>query len=200
MHLLPFFSALTITLLPLGRCVPTTSTCSTTSILRDPGFESGVSPPPNVDNPSAWGVYIFFGSSTYALSQPGSTLPNGGNYAFTAILYPTYYSRGLSSETLTQTMTLCAGKNYSVLVDYKFDSQANGNCDVAIKYPFKDTQGSVTTGSGLSPAGIWYTTGSTFQAVSAADRFDVVFTCRSGANNRISVDNVKVAPYKGNAY
>ena len=45
-----------------------------------------------------------------------------------------------------------------------------------------------------------YLAGATFQAVSSSDRLDIVFSCGDRANNRISVDNVKVAPFNGNAF
>ena len=69
-----------------------------------------------------------------------------------------------------------------------------------IAYPFKTGQGSVTTGSAISPAGVWYTTGSTFQAVTNRDEFDVVFACAGNAQNQISVDNVRIKPFDGNAF
>ena len=58
----------------------------------------------------------------------------------------------------------------------------------------------MTTGSAISPAGVWYTTGSTFQAVSNRDAFDVVFACTGNAQNRISVDDVRIRPFAGNAF
>ncbi|KAG7009010.1 hypothetical protein G7Y79_00003g008780 [Physcia stellaris] len=186
-----------ITTLPFTLSAPTASTnnCPST-IIRNGGFESGVTPP--TSGGTDWTVVGFLGSSTYQLTQPGST-KNGGKYAFTAILYPGPYSPE-SGDTLTQTLSTCTGKNYSITADYKFDTQANGACSISIQYPYKTTRGSVTTGSAISPAGVWYTTGATFQAVSSSDRLDIVFSCGDRANNRISVDNVKVAPFNGNAF
>ncbi|MCJ1247614.1 hypothetical protein MMC30_004829 [Trapelia coarctata] len=181
----------------LTTAVPTTNTCPSTSIIQDGGFESGVTPP--TSGGTSWTVVNFIGASTYTLESPGST-NNGGNYAFTAILYPGPYSSGLSGDTLTQTMHVCAGKNYSITADYRFSSTASNNCAISLQYPYKTTTGSVTTGSGLSPAGVWYTTGATFQAVSSADPLKIVFSCSGGANDRISVDNVKVTPFNGSAF
>lgn len=166
-------------------------TCPNVAVIKNGGFET--------NSISPWSVTGFIGASTYALTSPGST-NNGGQYAFTAILYPGPYSNGASGVTLSQTMHTCAGKNYSILADYKFDQSVNNYCSIAIKYPFKTTQGSVTTGSNIGPAGVWQTTGSTFQAVSSADVFYVVFTCSNGANDKISVDNVKIVPFSGNAF
>ncbi|KAL8797579.1 MAG: hypothetical protein Q9195_000396 [Heterodermia aff. obscurata] len=187
----------TLSLLPISLSAPTASpnTCPTT-IIKDGGFESGTTPPTSGGN--AWTVVGFLGSSTYALTSPGSTNA-GGKYAFTAILYPDPYSP-TSGETLTQTLSTCAGKNYSITADYKFDTAASGNCAISINYPYKTTRGSVTTGSAISPAGVWYTTGATFQAVSSADQLNIVFSCANRANDKISVDNVKVAPFNGNAF
>ncbi len=39
-----------------------------------------------------------------------------------------------------------------------------------------------------------------FQAVSAADVFEVVFMCAGGGAGRVSVDNVVVRAYAGNVY
>lgn len=183
----------------LGNLALSIATCPTGPVIKDGGFESGVTPPTSGGN--SWIVDSFIGASTYSLTSPGST-NNGGQYAFTAILYPGPYSNGFSGDTLKQTLKTCAGHNYSITVDYKFDTAASGNCAVSIRYPYKTTTGSVTTGSGVAggTAGNWYTTGSTFQAVSSADPFSIVFSCSNGANDRISVDNVKIAPYAGNAF
>ena len=192
------FVLLLSSLAGLALSAPTTH-CSTGSAIQDGGFESGTTPP--TSGGSSWTVNGFIGASTYSLTSPGST-NNGGKYAFTAVLYPGPYSNGASGETLTQTMQTCAGQNYSITADYKFNSTANNNCAISIRYPYKTTTGSVTTGSGISGevAGVWYTTGSTFQAVSSADPFSIVFSCSNGANNRISVDNVKIVPFAGNAF
>ena len=147
-------AAVLSTLFTLSLATPTPNTCPST-IIRDGGFESGTTPPTSGGN--AWTVDLFFGSSTYQLTQPGSTI-NGGKYAFTSILYPGPFAPE-SGERLKQDLTTCVGKNYSITADYKFDTQANGDCSVKIEYPYKDTRGSVTTGSAISQAGVWYTTG-----------------------------------------
>ena len=41
---------------------------------------------------------------------------------------------------------------------------------------------------------------STFQAVSNSDRLDIVFSCTNRAKYKISVDNVKVKRFNGNAF
>ena len=173
--------------------------CPVRRVIDDGGFESGVTPSASTPNP--WKVDSFIGASTYELTSPGSTNA-GGKYAFTSILFPGPFTDGASGETLKQTMHTCIGQNYSILADFKFESAANGNCAISIRYPFKDTTGSVTTGSatpGLTP-GVWSTTGSFFQAVSSADPFSIVFSCSNGEHNRISVDNVKIQPFAGNAF
>ncbi|KAL8922702.1 MAG: hypothetical protein Q9208_005015 [Pyrenodesmia sp. 3 TL-2023] len=198
-HLLPFLLAIipSITSSPIEA-----RTCPSTNIISDPSFESGVTPAASAPNP--WQVVGFIGSSSYSLTQPGS--PNGGGkYAFTASLYPGPYSGGRSGETLVQTMKTCAGKNYSIIADIKFEKAQNNACSLSLQYPYKDTIGSVTTGSatpGTTP-GQWSQTGSTFQAVSNADKLSFVFRCEGvgvSVNNFISVDNVKVAPFAGNAF
>lgn len=175
------------------------TTCPTGPVIRDGGFESGTRPSPS--GWTAWTTTGEIGATTYGLTSPGSP-NNGGTYAFTANLYPSRYSNRASGLTLVQTMNTCAGRNYSITVDYRFSDTANNNCALSIRYPFKTTTGSVTTGSGTSGivAGSWYTTGSTFQAVSSADPFSIVFSCSNGANNRISVDNVNILPFNGNAF
>lgn len=179
-----------------GLVLSAPTACPSGSIIKDGGFESGVTPP---TSGGPWTVYDFIGSSTYSLSSPGST-NKGGKYAFEAILYPGPYSSGLSGDTLNQTLTTCAGHNYSITADYKFNQTANNNCAISIQYPFKTGVGSVTTGSAIGSAGVWYTTGSTFQAVSSASALNIVFSCSNSASNFIYVDNVKVKPFSGNAY
>ncbi|KAL9601794.1 MAG: hypothetical protein Q9219_002284 [cf. Caloplaca sp. 3 TL-2023] len=199
-HILPFLSAI----IPFAISAPlealeVRTTCPSTNLVKDPGFESGVEPPTSGGN--AWTVGAFYGSSSYSLTSPGSTR-SGGKYAFTASVFPGPYS-DLSGENLIQTLTTCAGKNYSISADFKFNSTENNACSIAIQYPFKTTLGSVTTGSGtpgITP-GIWYQTGSIFQAVSTASKLSILFRCNGqGVRNLISVDNVKVMLYAGNAY
>ncbi|KAI4105996.1 MAG: hypothetical protein L6R37_002457 [Teloschistes peruensis] len=171
-------------------------TCPTT-IIRDPSFESGTTPPTSGGN--AWTVVGFLGSSSYSLTQPGS--PNGGKYAFTASVYPGPYSPD-SGEELRQTLSTCVGKNYSITADFKFNQTANNACFVRLQYPFKTGVGSVTTYSatpGLTP-NVWSTTGSVFQAVSTSSLLQFFLQCGNRERNFISVDNVKVKEFAGNAY
>ncbi|KAL8713198.1 MAG: hypothetical protein Q9220_002719 [cf. Caloplaca sp. 1 TL-2023] len=193
MHLLPLLSLLipTVTSTPLN---PRT-TCPTTNIIVDPGFESGVAPP--TSGGTSWTVNNFIGASTYSLTSPGSTLtPSGGKYAFTATLYPGPYSSGNSGDDLVQTMKTCAGKNYSITADFRFNATAGNACSIALQYP----GGSVTTGSGSGGivAGMWYRTSAFFQAVSSADKLTVAFRCGGGQHDFISVDNVVVKLFNGN--
>lgn len=100
-------------------------------------------------------------------------------------------------------MKTCAGQNYSVVEDYKFSESQNNACSISVQYPFKDTIGSVTTGSGISglTPGVWNKGGATFQAVSSADKLSYVFKCEGrGVRNVISLDNVVVKPFAGNAF
>ncbi|KAL9019293.1 MAG: hypothetical protein Q9185_003468 [Variospora sp. 1 TL-2023] len=195
-YIIPFLSILipTVTSSPIEA-----RTCPSTNIITDGGFESGVTPPTSGGN--FWTVVKFLGSSTYSLTSPGST-NFGGRYAFTAALNADLNS-DRSGEALIQRMRTCAGTNYSIAADFRFSESQNNACSISVRYPFKNTIGSVTTGSGtpgISP-GVWYQTGSTFQAVSSADTLSFVFSCDgSGVRNRISLDNVVVKPYAGNAF
>ncbi|MCJ1403356.1 hypothetical protein MMC11_006579 [Xylographa trunciseda] len=195
MHLVLFLSALA----GLAFSAPTTSTCHSRDIIRDGGFETGKTPP--TSGGDSWTVINFIGASTYYLTSPGST-NHGGKYAFTASLYPGPYSNGMSGDTLTQIMHTCAGHNYSITADYKFNATTANDCSISVQYPYKTGVGSVTTGSGISgeQAGVWYTTVATFQAVSSADPLSIVFSCSNSVHNLISVDRVKVAPFSGNAF
>lgn len=182
-------------LLGLAHSVSTDATsCFPRQVIKDGGFESAQKP--SVSGNTPWTVKGIIGASAYSLTSTGST-NNGGKYAFTAKLYPSPSSSGASGLTLTQTMHTCAGQNYSILTDYKFESTAKNDCSVSIQYPYKNTIGSVTTGSAIGPAGKWSTIGF-FQARSTADPFYVVFRCSNGANNGISVDNVVIKPFVGN--
>ena len=114
--------------------------------IRDGGFESGKTPP--TSGPAdRWVVNGFVGSSTYALVKPGSTLPGGGQYAFEAVPRPGPFTSGASGLTLTQTLHTCPGSNYSIQADYRFAEAVDGKCSLKIQYPYKDTVGSITTGT-----------------------------------------------------
>ena len=198
---LPTLLALLSFLIPTIASSPIEARTCPTTIITDGNFESGTTPP--TSGGTSWTVVAFLGSSSYSLTSPGSTLNNnaGGKYAFTASLYPGPYSP-TSGETLQQTLHTCAGKNYSIIADLKFDAAVNNACSLKIEYPFQNGVGSVTTGSatpGLSP-GVWSSTGGTFQAVGASSLLSVVFRCENGAHNLISVDNVRVKEFNGNAY
>ena len=190
-YLLAFASSLipTITSSPLEA-----RTCPTT-IIQDGGFETTT---PNPDGP--WSVVGSIPASSGGLTSPGSTNA-GGQYAFTATVYPGPYNP-TSGITLLQKMKTCAGKNYSVIADIKFSEAQNNHCSISLQYPYKNTIGSVTTGSatpGTTP-GVWFQTAGTFQAVSSADTLSFVFRCEQAAHNLMSVDNVKVKPFNGNAF
>ncbi|KAL9610102.1 MAG: hypothetical protein Q9167_005181 [Letrouitia subvulpina] len=173
--------------------------CPTGPIINDPGFESGVIPPRSGGN--SWNVGGIVGDQTsYTLTTPGST-NNGGRVAFTALLIPGHPRYGgQSALDLFQTMHTCTGKNYSITVDYKFNSTAANQCFLKVEYPFQTSGGSVTVPSGFATPGVWGTTGSFFQAVSDADNLIIVFNCNNNEPNTISVDNVKVKRFNGNAY
>lgn len=193
---LPLLSAL----IPVATSSPIEARTCPFTIIKDGGFESGVAPP--TSGGTSWTVVGFIGATTYYLTSPGANINNGGKYAFTASLYPGPYSSGSSGETLQQTLHTCAGKNYSITADFKFAAAVDNACSIKIEYPYKTTVGSVTTGSatsGLTP-GVWATTGSFFQAVSTNSLLSIVFLCQNAAHNLISVDNVKVQLFNGNAY
>lgn len=185
--------------IPIVTSSPIEARTCPSNTIQDGGFESGVAPP--TSGGASWTVVGFIGSSSYSLTSPGASINNGGKYAFTASLYPGPYSPA-SGETLQQTLHTCAGKNYSITADLKFDALVSNVCSIKLEYPYKTTVGSVTTGSatpGIAP-GVWSMTGSTFQAVSANSLLSVVFHCEQRAHNHISVDNIKVKEYAGNAY
>lgn len=140
------------------------------------------------------------GGNSYSIVTPGSTKAGGGNYAFYANLQtPNSPYNGVSSLTLQQTLSTCAGTNYSISVDYKLDVTNLGPCSIMLVYPYKTTTGSVTENSNVSPVRVWDTMVATFQAVSNADLLKIVLSCTAG-NEDIEVDNVKVAYYPGNAF
>ena len=144
-----------LTTFPFALSAPTTNTnnCPST-IIRNGGFESGLDPEGHVPY---WAVGAVSPATTFNVAAPGST-NNGGRYAFNAILYPGPFNTN-SGEILSQTLSTCASKNYSITAEYKFAGKANGACSISIQYPYKTARGSVTTGSAISPAGVWYTTG-----------------------------------------
>ncbi|ERF72398.1 hypothetical protein EPUS_07560 [Endocarpon pusillum Z07020] len=119
-------------------------------------------------------------------------------------MIPNIYSKGLSGLTLQQNMQLCAGQNYSVLMDYRFkEVDPDNNCRLTITYPFYGgVTGSVETGSSVVQPGQWYTTASFFPGLPETEvgsrLFGVNFFCRYGVRNEISVDNVRIERFDGN--
>lgn len=167
------------------------STACGSPVIQNGGFESGALAP--------WVVSNQVGTNSYSIVKPGSTNPGGDVYAFQANLQtPNSPYAGVCSLTLSQTLSTCAGTNYSISVDFKLDANSLGPCSIEIDYPYKSSQGSVTESSAVSGAG-WHTLGSTFQAVSNADVFRMVLSCTAGGED-IEVDNVKIQYFAGNAY
>ena len=97
-------------------------------------------------------------------------------------------------------MKTCKGVIYTISMDYMF-ATSPGACAVTIKYPYEDSQGSVTSPDNKTgtKTGQWTTMNSLYQAVSTADMFQVVFTCENGATDTVSIDNVVVTPYREDA-
>lgn len=140
------FAILLVTVsLPLSLAAATT--CPTT-IIRDGSFESGARPPT-----ADWTVDMLSGGSNtnYDLTSPGSS----GRYAFTAYINPGGIPYSDGSERLGQLLSTCAGQNYSIIADIRFQNTASNDCSVKLDYPYKYERGSVTTPSGLGPAGVW---------------------------------------------
>ena len=184
----------TIASAPTGDLSP--RTCPST-IIKDGSFESGTVPQ---TSGTTWTVVNTRGFySSYSVTNPGS--PSGGKNAFTVSHLPGPYD-GTGIRELRQTLSTCVGKNYSITADFKFEAAANNYCSLAVVYPFKTGVGSVTTSSatpGLTP-GVWSTTGGFFQAVSSSSLLNFVFRCDNQERNKISLDNVKVNLFNGNAY
>ncbi|KAL8704572.1 MAG: hypothetical protein Q9201_002264 [Fulgogasparrea decipioides] len=201
MHFSTLLLPALLSLIPTVTSAPTADlearTCRSTNIIKDGSFESGTTPQ---TSGTVWTVVNTEGFySSYSLTSPGS--PSGGKYAFTASMLPGPYD-GTSIRELRQTLSTCAGKNYSITADFKFSQAANNNCSLAVVYPYKTTVGSVTTNSaipGLTP-GVWSTTGGFFQAVSSSSLLQFVFRCDNQERNSISLDNVKVKLYPYNAF
>ena len=170
--------------------------CPSTSIVPNPSFENGVSPP------TFWSLTATK-SLTYGIVSPGS--PQGGSKAF-AVYFSPPINGGVSSLKMSTQLNTCAYHNYSITVDFKYDSSSKnfnslGDCDLKIAYPHGTVQVSVDDGDavpGQSP-GVWQTTSDTFQAVSSSTEFDITISCND-QNNRYIVDNVVAKPYAGNAY
>ena len=123
------------------------ATCPTT-IIRDGSFESGLRPPT-----ADWSVDILSGGSNTndALTSPGSS----GRYAFSAYVYPGGIPYSDGSLRLGQVLSTCAGQNYSIIADIRFQNAASNDCSVKLEYPYKYQRGSVTVPAALGPAGVW---------------------------------------------
>lgn len=202
---------LLLPLLPLAFSAP--PPCRNLAPITNPSFESGSPPPfpPPSPAPSrGWFIGSISGSSTYTYTSPGSPqIPpsptTGGARAFTATLIPNPSSKGFSGVSLLQNLYLCAGANYSVQVDYKFQSggDVSNDCRLLISYPdyraVGGGGGSVEVGSAVVTGGVWSNTAGFFPAGTSEKGLLAIYTsCRYGVQNQISVDNVRVDKFNGN--
>ncbi|KAL8668324.1 MAG: hypothetical protein Q9168_007046, partial [Polycauliona sp. 1 TL-2023] len=153
-YLLDFFLLLPVVIsAPASNLTP--RTCPST-IIKDGSFESGIAP---TYSSTPWTIISSRGLYSYtSLTSPGS--PSAGKYAFTVALSGGPYD-GTGIKTLAQNLTTCAGTNYSITADWKFESAAENQCSLAVVYPFQTGEGSVTTSTaipGLTP-GVWFIAG-----------------------------------------
>ena len=207
MHL----NILLLPLIPFLFSARVSAKCPDTRALTNPSFENGsppTFPPPSPPPSRGWYIGSVSGSSTGIYSRPGSPpIPpdadGGGRRAFTAQLIPNPSSKGLSGIVLLQNMVLCAGNNYSVQVDFRFQSSdPDNNCRLTIDYPdyrAEGGRGSIETASSVVTAGTWYNTAGFFPAgTSTSGLLQIIFFCRYGVTNQITVDNVRVDKFNGN--
>ena len=105
-------------------------------------------------------------------------------------------------------MPTCVGVNYTVGFYYKFSTTGNvGDCSITVSYPWKTDVRYGFTGLTvtdlLNPPDQWFTTNAgewfgnsiQFTALTAADVFELVFSCRGGQTNVIGLDDVDVELY-----
>lgn len=153
---------------------PSTSipkTCTAGAPLQNPSFEEG-----NNNPPSGWNIPETDGSEINPVS-PGS--PGGGNTAVAVQLYQRLPYLGTTSfYSISQNLKLCAGKNYTVSVDWKFDSVDRADtskyCEFTIQYPYPGAPFGSIISSNQVPgfeAGVWTSSLGFFQSVNAADLF-----------------------------
>lgn len=155
-----------------------TSGCNTNSpVIQNGGFESGTLSPWSASAPSG-GV----SGATQSITQPGSTLPGGGTYAFYGLFLRTPANPDASTQYLDQKMNTCAGASYNVTADYAF---IDGSCSISMT-------GNVTVTSGSDSN--WHRMSSTFTAGTNADYFFVSMTCLSGRLLLDSVTVTKISP------
>lgn len=155
-----------------------TSGCNTNSpVIQNGGFESGTLSPWSASAPSG-GV----SGATQSITQPGSTLPGGGTYAFYGLFLRTPANPDASTQYLSQKMNTCAGATYNVTADYVF---LDYSCSISIT-------GNVTVTSPVD--GKWHRMSSTFTAGTNADYFFVTMTCLSGRLLLDSVNVTKISP------
>ncbi len=150
--------------------------------------------------PTSWNITKALGSTTYSNSKPGST-NDGGTYAFAVDLASNSTSNGMSGVILSQTLNTCHGTNYSITMDFRYDDRADSNCFIALAYPYHEQYAKVSSWSGskgTEPA-TWITTGATFQASSISNDFAIFLSCKNGASNKYSIDNVRINPTNGRA-
>ena len=152
------------------------------------GFEDGN------NSPVGWSVHAPAGI-TYNDISPGSTLApadgsasNGGQFAFSGVVGPSGYDLS-KSLILSQTVPTCAGKQYQIDYQYRFDGSKSNYCSLNI------FTGQESTGiSNLNPdysVGVWYAYSTVFTAQQgkASSTIQFQIDCRDAAA-RVALDNI----------
>lgn len=170
---------------------PVVAPSCTNSVIQNGGFETG--------NLAPWTVTNRVGQVVAGTASPGSP-DAGGNYAFNGYLQlPTSPYAGHVGLALQQTMSTCAGTNYSISVDYQFTQAPFYSTPLTLTLDFAGRQGAVISAdTSHTPLQTWQTLTATFQAVSNADWLQISMSATSPASGQI--DNVRVAYYPYPAY
>ncbi|KAG8528647.1 uncharacterized protein KY384_006334 [Bacidia gigantensis] len=168
--------------------------CNGAPIIRNGGFEQD--DPSRTTTPTSWNITNIHPAVTFGFTKPGST-NNGGTYAFLAnMLAPDpSVEDPMTGFILSQELNTCAGHNYTVILDFRYDDPADGNCTAVVlidpqvdgkKYP-------------LLPCPVakhephkWNTVGLDWTSTTPNDLLSLVFQCHGHVWNNWSIDNVVV--------
>ena len=155
--------------------------------------------------PSGWNITDITSIVTFGFTKPGSS-NNGGTYAFLANFpAPDSSAEDPSAKfVLSQQLNTCAGKTYTISLDYRFDNAAQESCFLMFsafsddKVP-KDTAGLKLTTSGdndqVKPHA-WLSLSAEYVATSPSDLLAIAGSCEGHVWNNWSIDNVAVTEQK----
>ena len=160
------------------------------------GFEAGGHPP------TGWSVTPRNPATTYENATPGSSCApadgsaaSGGAHCFSALVGPSGLTQDHALQ-LSQSVPTCAGQNYTLDFDFRFDGDAGNYCNLDQMFDAHYIDTGVSSLNPNAPPGSWYSIHSSYKAKGATTTIDFFMDCRSAAAH-VQIDNVVLRETNG---